>query len=97
MVKNFPEGASRRPQSLRKADAVSNEDELVIPPLEMKGGAATLQQYRGQVVAIVDGEVRASGKDWAAAMAAAERLGLDDPEFTYIPPYPVMSSAVTHR
>ena len=45
-------------------------------PLEMKGGPEVFTAYKGKVVAIADGEIRASGNDWGECVDAVRKLGI---------------------
>jgi len=55
------------------------------PGLELRGGEATWRKYAGKVIAIVDGEVLASGETWGEAFEAAQRAGLTDPLMFSVP------------
>jgi hypothetical protein len=60
-------------------------DEPTQAGVEIKGGPAALRPYLGQVVAVVAGEVRASGKTWGDCLRAADDAHLVDPELLYVP------------
>lgn len=62
-----------------------SNDDSVVPGLTLKGGDADWMAYAGKVVAIVEGEVRAFGETWADCFAAADKLGLADPTFMFVP------------
>jgi hypothetical protein len=47
---------------------------------------AILREYAGKVVAIVDGEVRASGSTWAECLRAVDSAKLGAVELLFIPP-----------
>jgi hypothetical protein len=49
------------------------KDEPVEPGLVVKGGVDALRPYLGQVIAVVDGEIRASGKTWQSASKQCEK------------------------
>ena len=56
-----------------------------MPAIELKGGDETLRKYAGKVIAIVDGEVRASGENWNECIDAATAANLADPMFMFLP------------
>ena len=58
-----------------------------LPGVELKGGPDAWREYAGKMVAVANGEVRASGTTWAECMAAVKRagLGLDSVEFMFVP------------
>jgi len=60
-------------------------DEPVEPGVEVKGGADALRPYLGQVIAVVDGEIRASGKTWAECLRAVRDAHLVDPDLMFVP------------
>jgi hypothetical protein len=49
---------------------------IVESPLKLNGGPEVLRAYKGKVVAIVDGEVRASADTWAECISAVRKMGI---------------------
>ena len=69
------------------ADPIDNEP--VDPGVELKGGPEAFAPYLGKCVAIVDGEVRASGADWTELIKAVQQLRLHEPLLMFVPALPV--------
>ncbi|MHB8872436.1 MAG: hypothetical protein ACYC8T_01995 [Myxococcaceae bacterium] len=62
------------------------KDEPVEPGLVVKGGADALRPYLGRVIAVVEGEIRASGKTWAECLKAVREAHLVNPDLMFVPP-----------
>jgi hypothetical protein len=71
------------------------DDEEVVPALKINGGQDALRPYVGKAVAILDGEVRASGT-WAEVLDEAERIGiLETATFMFVPKYSLAPANVS--
>jgi hypothetical protein len=60
------------------------QDEPVQPAITVND-PASLRQYVGKVVAIVDGEVRAFGSTWSECLRAIDNAKLANPRLLFIP------------
>ena len=70
--------------------STESPEEEVVPPLKINGGADALRPYAGKAIAILDGEVRASGT-WAEVLDEAERMGIGETAtFMFVPKYPLV-------
>jgi hypothetical protein len=70
---------------MRKRKQTHSELEQALPGLKIKGEPSAIAAHLGKWVAIVDGTIRASGRNFGEAFDAATAQGLDDPEFVFLP------------
>ncbi len=63
----------------------SHSELEVLPGLQIKGEPSAIAAHLGKWVAIVDGTIRASGRNFGEAFDGANAQGLDDAEFVFLP------------
>lgn len=68
----------------REGERHVRHDDQVFPGLELEGGPAELGRYAGKAIAVVDGEVEASGT-WEEVLKLVDVLHLEHAVFAYVP------------
>jgi len=68
-----------------KKKQTQSEFAQVLPGVEIKGEPSAIAPHLGKWVAIVDGTIRASGRNFGEAFDAANAQGLNDAEFVFLP------------
>ena len=68
-----------------KRKQTQSEFEPALPGLELKEEPSAIAPHLGKWVAVVDGTIRASGRNFGEAFDAANAQGFDDAEFVFLP------------
>jgi hypothetical protein len=65
--------------------ATDGGDDRLQPGVEPQGGSEALRPYLGRWIAMDDDRViRASGRTFDEALAEADKVGVQDPEFLFV-------------